>query len=124
MNPGKVMTVPDAVNSTCRPSVLSAERRTVVVAVCALTICDATVRFQIKSYSANSSPTSSPAISAGERNESPEGRIASCASCAFFTLRSYSRGLSGTYSLPYNSLAWLRAAFSACSDSVVESVRM
>ena len=47
-------------------------------------ICEATVRFQISSYSRNSSPLSP--VCAGVRNRSPAGRIASCASWAFFTL--------------------------------------
>ena len=58
------------------------------------------------------------------RNESPAGRIASCASCAFFTLLVYTRGESGTYSAPYSSRAWRRAASMAVCDSVVESVRI
>lgn len=58
------------------------------------------------------------------RKTSPEGRIASCASCAFFTLRVYWRGDGETYSLPYSCVAWLRAAEIADSDRVVESVRM
>jgi hypothetical protein len=57
-------------------------------------------------------------------NESPAGRIASCASWAFFTLRVYWRGVGCTYSSPYSSRACLRAASIADCDSVVESVRM
>ncbi len=49
-------------------------------------IWDATVRFQISSYRRNSSLCRP--VSAGVRNASPDGRIASCASCAFLTLLS------------------------------------
>lgn len=65
-----------------------------------------------------------PATWPGVRNVSPDGRIASCASCAFFTLRVYCRGEAGTYSGPYSSRAWARAASSAVWLSVVESVRI
>jgi hypothetical protein len=65
-------------------------------------ICDATVRFQTRSYNLSSSALSSRATCSGVRKLSPAGRIASCASCAFFTLRLYWRGCSGTYSAPYN----------------------
>jgi hypothetical protein len=58
------------------------------------------------------------------RKLSPAGRIASCASWAFLTFEAYVRGASGRYSSPYSSRAWLRAADTAVSDSVVESVRM
>jgi hypothetical protein len=47
-------------------------------------IWEATVRFQISSYRRSSSPDS-PAW-AGVRKRSPAGRMASCASWAFFTL--------------------------------------
>ncbi len=47
-------------------------------------ICEATVRFQTSSYSRNSSPESP--VLAGVRKLSPAGLIASCASCALFTL--------------------------------------
>jgi hypothetical protein len=60
--------------------------RTEIELPTASVICDATVRRQISSYSRNSSPLSSLATSPGARNESPAGRMASCASCAFFTL--------------------------------------
>ena len=82
------MIVPDAENSASRPSAATAPRRIVAVWPRASAICEATVRFQMRSYSAKSSPRTSPATSAGVRNESPAGRTASCASCAFFTLRS------------------------------------
>ena len=88
MWPRKVITVPLAENSASRPSLLVAPMRIVAVVPFASAIWLATVRFQIKSYSANSSPTNSPATSAGVRKTSPAGRIASCASCAFLTLRS------------------------------------
>ena len=54
--PGNTMTVPDALNSASLPFVAVAPILTVVVAIFASTICEATVRFQISSYSANSSP--------------------------------------------------------------------
>ncbi len=50
--------------------------------------------------------------------------MASWASWAFLTFLAYCRGLSGTYSGPYSWAAWLRAAWSAVSDSAVLSVRM
>ena len=74
------MIVPLAENSTSRPSPEVAPKRIVAVVPRASAIWLAIVRFQIKSYKANSSPTSSPATSAGVRNTSPAGRIASCAS--------------------------------------------
>ncbi len=46
----------------------------------------AIVRFQINSYSAASSLPTSRDTWAGVFHVSPAGRIASCASCAFFTL--------------------------------------
>ena len=49
-------------------------------------ICDATVRFQIRSYSFHSLPRRVPLSSPGTRKASPEGRIASCASWAFLDL--------------------------------------
>jgi len=86
--PRKVMTVPDAENtaSTFVPSarVPSTPRRTDAVEPRASPICEATVRFQMSSYSLNWSPDSSPATCAGVRNESPAGRMASWASCAPF----------------------------------------
>ena len=59
---------------------------TVAVWPFASAICEATVRFQMRSYSLNSLPRSTLCSSAGVRKTSPEGRIASCASCAFFDL--------------------------------------
>ncbi|CAB4917782.1 unannotated protein [freshwater metagenome] len=50
--------------------------------------------------------------------------MASCASCAFLTLRVYCRGVGCTYSGPYSSVACARAAETADADSDVESVRM
>ena len=63
-----------------RPSALSTASLTVVVAILASTICEATVRCQISSYSANSSRLTEPETSPGVRKLSPEGLIASCAS--------------------------------------------
>ena len=80
------MTVPDADSSASRPSVLVPPSRTVAVKPRASAIWVATVRFQISSYRRNSSPPSDPATWPGVRKESPEGRIASCASCAFLDL--------------------------------------
>ncbi len=59
---------------------------TVVVSYLASAIWLATVRFQIRSYSFCSSRSSEDASDAGVRKVSPEGRMASCASCAFFDL--------------------------------------
>ncbi len=50
--------------------------------------------------------------------------MASCASCAFLTLRVYCRGLSATVSAPKIVRADSRAAWIADAESVVESVRM
>ena len=69
------------------PSAVVAASRSVVVAIFASAIWEATVRFQIRSYSASSSGFTCEATWPGVRKESPAGRIASCASCAFFTLR-------------------------------------
>ena len=99
------MTVPDAANSASRttrawagtPSSTGTGRvtdpdgtgtpiRTEAVEPRASAIWEATVRFQTSSYSRNSSPRSSPATWAGVRKESPAGRIASWASCAFLAL--------------------------------------
>jgi hypothetical protein len=49
MKPRKVMTVPLVENSASRPSVLVAPNRTVTVWPRASAICEATVRFQIRS---------------------------------------------------------------------------
>ena len=59
--------------------------RTVIVWPSASFICEAMVRIQISSYSRNWSPVS--LVWAGVWNVSPAGRIASCASWAFLTLR-------------------------------------
>ena len=61
-------------------------------------ICDATVRFQIRSYSFASSPERP--ISARVRMPVPAGRIASCASWALRTLPENWRGDGERYSLP------------------------
>ena len=82
------------------------------------------MRCQISSYSRNSSPLIDRATWPGVRKLSPAGRMASCASWAFFTLRVYCRGAAGTYSGPYSSRACARAASCAVALSVVESVRM
>ena len=92
--------MPDAENSTSRPSDAPAPSRTVVVASRASAIWEAIVRFQISSYSANSSALTRPASSPGRANESPAGRIASWASWAFLTFRSYFRGVSDTKAGP------------------------
>ena len=61
--------------------------RTDTVVPTASAICEARVRCQISSYRRNSSAESWPANDPGVRNVSPDGRIASWASWAFFTLR-------------------------------------
>ncbi len=78
------MTLPVALNSASRPSADRPPTFTVTDWPTASFICEATVRFQISSYSLNWSPVSP--VSAGVRKRSPEGRIASWASCAFLTL--------------------------------------
>ena len=118
------MTVPEAENRTSVPSDAVAPRRTDAVCPRASAICEATVRFQISSYSRNWSPDSSLATWAGVRKWSPAGRMASCASCAPLALLVYTRGASGTYSGPYSSDACRRAASIACALSDDESVRM
>ncbi len=77
------MIVPDALNSTAWWAADSAPIFTVDVVPLASFIWLATVRFQISSYMRNSSPRSSDWTLAGVRKRSPDGRIASCASCAF-----------------------------------------
>ena len=84
----------------------------------------ATVRFQIRSYMRCSSRPSCPVTSFGVRKVSPDGRIASCASCAFFDFDAYTRGLAGTALSPYSATAWARAACTACALRLVESVRI
>ena len=124
MKPRKVMTVPDAANTAARPSLVRAPIFTDAVDPRASAICEATVRFQISSYSRNWSPDSSRATCAGVRNESPAGRMASCASWAPLLLEAYNRAAAGTNSGPYSSAAWRRAASIACELSTGESVRM
>ena len=80
------MTVPDAVNSAVPAVPVSAVIVTEAVDPRASAICEATVRFQIRSYSLNSLPRRMLESSDGVRNTSPDGRIASCASWAFFDL--------------------------------------
>ena len=64
----------------------SATMRMEMVRPTASSICDATVRFQMRSYSDSSSLRSSPFTWSGVRNVSPAGRMASWASCAFLIL--------------------------------------
>ncbi len=78
------MILPEAENSTSRPSAEVPPTRTVTDWPTASFIWEATVRIQISSYSLKSSPVRP--VSAGVRKRSPEGRTASCASCAFLTL--------------------------------------
>ncbi len=87
------MVLPEALNSTSRPSEAAPPIFTVTLLPVASFIWEATVRFQISSYSLNWSPVRP--VSAGVRKRSPEGRIASCASCAFLTLPAYVRGWAG-----------------------------
>ena len=82
------MTVPDVPNSASSPAEDVPTMRMETVWPFASAICDASVRFQISSYSRSSSLPSSRETWSGVRNESPAGRIASWASCAFLTLRS------------------------------------
>ena len=84
----------------------------------------ASVRCQISRYSASSWPLSSPATCCGERN-GVVGRIASCASCAFFTLRRVAarRRATGT-AAPYSLVIAARTACSASSERTTASVRM
>jgi hypothetical protein len=99
MKPRKVMTVPDAANTASRsrspsgdPEAAGVERRAVAarrteaVDPRESAICEATVRFQISSYSRNWSPDSSRATWAGVRKWSPAGRMASWASWALLDL--------------------------------------
>lgn len=78
------MILPEAENSTSRPSVARPPTFTVTDWPTASFIWEATVRIQISSYSLKSSPDRP--VSAGVRKRSPDGRTASCASWAFFTL--------------------------------------
>ena len=80
------MTFPLALHSASVPSAVRAPSRIVELVPRASAIWLATVRCQISSYSRSSSPETSRASSPGVRNTSPDGRMASCASCAFFTL--------------------------------------
>jgi hypothetical protein len=84
------MILPDAANSASSRADESPVIRTDTDSPVASFICDATVRFQISSYSRDSSPDSpalvAPETSAGVRKRSPAGLIASCASWAFLTL--------------------------------------
>ena len=81
------MILPLAPNSARSPAVELPATRTETDSPVASFICEATVRCQISSYSRRSSEDSrSLATWAGVRKLSPAGRMASCASCAFFTL--------------------------------------
>ncbi len=82
------MTVPDAPNSAFSPADESPAIRSETVWPFASAICEATVLIQISSYRRCSSRVSSRTTSCGVRKTSPDGRTASCASCAFFTFRS------------------------------------
>ncbi len=84
----------------------------------------ATVRFQIRSYSRNSSGFNSPRSASGSAKGWPAGRIASCASWAFLTLVWYSRASLGRNSPPYCDSTSSRAASTATLARLVESVRM
>ena len=82
------MTVPEAVNSAV-PAIGSGRRAMVTDAVepLASAIWEATVRFQIRSYSLKSLPRSTLCeLGRACGTSSPDGRIASCASCAFLLL--------------------------------------
>ena len=72
------------VHGARRSAPARASIRTVIDWPSASFIWEATVRIQISSYSRNWSPVSR--VWAGVRKVSPAGRIASCASWAFFTL--------------------------------------
>ena len=81
------MTLPVAPNSARSLLVEVPATRTETDSPVASFICEATVRCQISSYRRRSSEESrSPATWRGVRKLSPAGRMASCASCAFFTL--------------------------------------
>ena len=87
------MVVPLAANSQSVPpgapvpagSRTAAARRTLTVVPAASAICEARVRCQIRRYRLSSCPFSSPARLSGDRS-GVVGRMASWASCAFFTL--------------------------------------
>ena len=85
-------------------------------------IWEASVRIQISSYSARFSPVSP--VSCGRTNASPDGRMASWAYWAFYTFEVYVRGEAGRYEGPNNLVTASRAAATAVSESVTESVRM
>ena len=72
----------------------------------------------------SSSDDSCAAIASGYLNCDPAGRIASWASCAFFTLPRYERGASGRNSAPKRDRISDRAALTASDERFVESVRM
>ena len=90
--PGKAITRPLAENSASWPWA-SPSGTIVVRRICALVpvasvIWEATVRFQISSYRRSSSPDRACAACSGVRKDSPDGRMAPCASWSFLTLRS------------------------------------
>ncbi len=78
------MILPDAPNSASSPLLDRPVTRTETDSPVASFICEATVRFHTSSYSRSSSPDSP--VRAGVLKRSPEGRIASWASWALFTL--------------------------------------
>jgi hypothetical protein len=78
-----VITRPDEVNSQFSPVEALASILIETLLPTASFICDAIVRIQISSYSRYSAPLSP--VCAGVWKCSPAGRIASCASWAFFT---------------------------------------
>ena len=80
------MTLPVAPNSARSLPVEVPATRTETDSPVASFICEATVRCQISSYRRRSSEDSSERTWFGVRKLSPAGRMASCASCAFFTL--------------------------------------
>ena len=82
------MVRPVAENSTSSPVVDRPLMVTFMDVPLASAIWQATVRFQMRSYSLNSSASSWPASWPGVAKFSPAGRMASWASWEFFTLRS------------------------------------
>ncbi|AGP38519.1 hypothetical protein SCE1572_31025 [Sorangium cellulosum So0157-2] len=85
-------------------------------------ICEATKRFQMSLYSLYCSSLRCFLIESGWIS-TLVGRIASCASCAFFfDLKTFGR--SGTNSLPYRFATTPRTSATASSLTRVESVRM
>ena len=115
------MALPLALNVAGVPLPVSPVISTDVRSSLASAICEATARFQIRSYTRISSLSRMRSSDAGVRRKSV-GRIASCASCALRTLVWYCRGPLWK-SAPYNSTTACSASTSALLLSVVESVR-